>query len=197
VRSCRIVAKENARGRASRQRIAESMLELLRQGSHPTVRDIAEQAGLSERSVYHHFTERDRVLEVAAELQVERVLSLVRPVPVDLPLGDRIGQFVHGRARVLEDITPVRRAAMLVEGSAPRLRELRDGVLDAARRQVEATFAAELDAFAPPVRRRRVAALDAATTWVTWEHLRTSSGLSVADAEAVVCEAIRALLLPS
>jgi AcrR family transcriptional regulator len=185
---------ENARGRASRLRIAESMLELLREGVQPTVAEVAARAGLSERTVFHHFAERDRVLELAAELQVARVLSMVRPVAADLPLDVRIRRFVRGRAKVLEDITPVRRAAILVEAGAPRLRELRDEVLAAARRELEVTFGAELAAMPPARRRRRLAALDAATTWATWEHLRTTAGLSVSQAEAVLRDAIAALL---
>jgi hypothetical protein len=47
---------------------------------------------------------------------------------------------------------------------------------------------------APAERRRRLAALDAATTWATWEHLRTSAGLSVAQAEAVLRDSVAALL---
>jgi AcrR family transcriptional regulator len=185
---------ENSRGRASRLRIAESMLELLREGVQPSVADLADRAGLSERTVFHHFAERDRVLEVAAELQVARVLSMVRPVPADLPLDARIRRFARGRVRVLEDITPVRRAAVLVEAGAPRLRELRDEVLAAARREVGVTFAPELAALAPALRPRRLAALDAATTWATWEHLRTSAGLTVPQAEAVLRDSVAALL---
>ena len=170
------------------------MLELLREGSRPTVAQVAERAGLSERTVYHHFAERDRVLEVAAELQVGRVLSMVQAIPTDLPLDERIRRFVSARATVLEDITPVRRAAMLVEADAPRLRELRDQTLAAARRLTEATFAPELDGLDDDVRLRRIAAIDTAATWVTWEHLRTSIGLSVEEASEVVRDTVSAVL---
>jgi hypothetical protein len=95
---------------------------------------------------------------------------------------------------VLEDITPVRRAAILVEADAPRLRELRDDTLAAARRQAEATFAPELDRFDGDVRQRRLAALDTASTWVTWEHLRTTIGLSVSSASEVVSDTVHAVL---
>jgi AcrR family transcriptional regulator len=175
-------------------RIAESMLELLREGARPTVAQIAERAGLSERTVYHHFTERDRVLEVAAEIQVGRVLTMVEPIPTDLPVDERIRRFVEGRARLLEDISPVRRAAMLVEADAPRLRELRDDTLAAARRHVESTFAPELARFADGARERRVAALDTASTWVTWEHLRSTIGLPVEAASQVVSDTLHAVL---
>ena len=170
------------------------MLELLREGSRPTVAQIAERAGLSERTVYHHFTERDRVLEVAAELQVGRVLAMVQPIPTNLPLDQRIQRFVESRATVLEDITPVRRAAMLVEAEAPRLRELRDDTLAAARLQAEATFAPELSRLDDEVRLRRIAAIDTASTWVTWEHLRASIGLSVDATSQVVRDTVTALL---
>jgi AcrR family transcriptional regulator len=158
------------------------------------VAQIAERAELSERTVYHHFAERDRVLEVAAELQVGRVLSMVQTIPTELPLDERVRRFVKSRATVLEDITPVRRAAILVEADAPRLRELRDDTLAAARRQAEATFAPELDRFDGDVRQRRLAALDTASTWVTWEHLRTTIGLSVSSASEVVSDTVHAVL---
>ena len=170
------------------------MLELLREGARPTVAQIAERAGLSERTVYHHFTERDRLLEVAAELQVGRVLAMVHPIPLQLPLADRVETYVQSRATVLEYITPVRRAAMLVEAEAPRLRELRDETLAAARRQAAATFAPELGRFEPELRDRRIAAIDTASTWVTWDYLRATIGLSVSDASEVVSDTVLALL---
>jgi hypothetical protein len=89
-------------------------------------------------------------------------------------------------------VTPVRLAAMRMEPYSARLREGRDTMLDGAKRQLAALFAAELGSLAEADRATMLAALDAATSWGAWHHLRRS--LSIEDARAAMTVSVTALL---
>src|SRR4051812_13114522 len=105
-----------ARARRTRDAIVTALLELLEEGDlRPTGDLIAGRAGVSERSIFQHFPERDQLLAAVGERQRERVLAIVERIPPELPLDERIDRLVDQRARVWEYIAPVRRAALLNE----------------------------------------------------------------------------------
>ena len=81
----------------------------------PTAERIAERAGVSERSVFQHFPDREALFEAVARQQYEQVVTGTVPVDASRPLAERIDEFALRRAAVLEQITPVRRAALLLE----------------------------------------------------------------------------------
>lgn len=184
-----------ARGERARLQVAEAMLALIYEGDlRPTAPRIAERAGVSLRSVFHHFDDLETLFEAAARLQTERVLALVRPIDVAQPLADRRSAFIAQRARVYEAVTPVRRAAMLSEHTSRVIAERLGMVRARKRAEAERIFAAELAAFAPEERPRRARALAAAASWMTWETLRAHQGLSVEEAEEVLGTMITAIL---
>jgi hypothetical protein len=108
------------------------------------------------------------------------------------PLEARIALVVAQRAELLEWVTPVRLAAMRMEPYSARLREGRDALLAEGRRQLAAVFARELDPLPEPGRGRVLAALDAATSWGAWHHLRYSQDAE--QARAVMTLSLTALL---
>jgi AcrR family transcriptional regulator len=170
-------------------------LSLLEDGElRPTVGRIAEQAGISARSVYVHFDDLDDLFAAAARRQAERFRSLVEAMPEGAPLDERVDTFVRSRARVLEAIAPVRRAALLHEPFLPALARLLDGARRHERREVEHAFARELERLTAGARRRVGAALDVATGWPAWETLRTHHGMSQAVARRTMTETVHAIL---
>jgi AcrR family transcriptional regulator len=183
-----------ARSLRTQRLIVDALLELVRQGDpSPTVARIAEQAGVSDRLIYHHFEDGERLLEVATARQVELVTGKIRALPSDGPLPVRIRALVAQRSRVLEWITPVRRMALRHEPTSARLRESRDKVLALATQELARTFADELAALDAATRRTTLAALDAVTGWGAWEHWR-ASGLTEAAARKAMAAAVTALL---
>ena len=66
--------------------------------------------------------------------------------------------------------------------------------LERQRADVERLFAAELDALAPAERSELLDALSSAVSPSTWEYLRSSRGLSLPRARAVVVRMLRAVL---
>jgi TetR/AcrR family transcriptional regulator of autoinduction and epiphytic fitness len=183
------------RAERTRQALVDSLLALLDERHlKPTATQIAERAGVSERSVFQHFPDREALFEAVARHQYERVIPTLRPIDASLPLAERIEQFTGQRAQLYELIGGVRRAALLIEHESPSVA----GWLVAARKakaaEVERVFGRELDAFGAGEREPRRAALVALCAWPSWESWRTHQRLGVARSRAAMGAGIAALL---
>jgi TetR/AcrR family transcriptional regulator, regulator of autoinduction and epiphytic fitness len=184
-----------ARAQRTQTAIADAVLALLEEGDlKPSVENIAARAGVSERSVFAHFGNRESLLQAVSMRQGERIAALVRHLPDTGPLADRLDGFIEQRARVLEFITPTRRAGLLIEHESANTRRNLEAMRTVKRAEVERVFAIELDARPPRERRTLAAALAAAAAWTTWESLRAHQGLSPSEAATVMAETMRALL---
>jgi AcrR family transcriptional regulator len=176
-----------ARSRSTRTAVVDALLALIEAGDlRPTAPRIAARAGVSLRSVFQHFHDLEALFAAAADRQTERLRPLLEPIATDAPLAERVAAFVAQRARLLETLTPVRRAALLMEPFsievAKRLRAAR--VLK--RAEIERVFAAELAASAAGQRRELLAALDVAGSYSTWHALRVHQDLPVERARKVL-----------
>jgi TetR/AcrR family transcriptional regulator, regulator of autoinduction and epiphytic fitness len=183
------------RAERTRQALVEALLSLLQEGQpRPTAAEIAARAGVSERSVFQHFPDREALLEAVAREQYQRVVPTLVPVDSSLPLSERIEQFVAQRARLYERIAGVRRAGLLIEHESTSVA----GWLATARQQkaaeVERVFRRELDATPPDEREPLRAALVMVSSWSAWESWRAHQKLSVARARAALATALTALL---
>ncbi len=184
-----------ARAIRTRNAVVDAMLDLVDEGHvRPPAALIARRAGVSLRSVYQHFDDLEMLFEVAAERHQERYAHL-EPLP-ELPPGleARIRVYVEHKARWLEAIAPMARAAALQAPFSPGVASR----LAAAWGRHSDTVA---DAFAPELaragqRERLLNAAEVATSWPTWESLRTTIGLSVQEAAAVVELTLCRLLTP-
>lgn len=193
-------AHPTADGRAARaERTMDSVvvafLELVEEGDlRPSAQRVAKRAGVSLRSVFHHFADMESLFASAADLQMRRIAGVTTPVPPSLPLFERVAAFVTARTRVLEAISPVRRASVLAEPFShevqARLAQARDAMSD----EVAQVFAPELSVCTPGERRELLAALAAVTEWPAWESLRAHQQLSLALARRVMTRTIAALL---
>src|SRR5829696_7229434 len=101
----------NLRSARTRTALATAYLDLLTEGDlRPTAERIAERAGVSPRSVFTHFPDREALFTAASEIQEKRVRDqLGDPPDRSAPLAERLAAFVDQRARLLEFVTPVRR----------------------------------------------------------------------------------------
>jgi TetR/AcrR family transcriptional regulator of autoinduction and epiphytic fitness len=183
-----------ARGERARGAIVDALLDLLEAGElRPSAARIAERAGVSLRSVFQHFSDVETLFATAAERQKLRILPLMRPIP-DGPLPARIAAFATQRAKLLEMITPVRRAAILME---PFSRELHARLATFRKDkggEVQRVFAREIAARPAATRRPLAAALVTASCWTTWQALREHQGLDRAQARRVLVHTLTALL---
>jgi TetR/AcrR family transcriptional regulator of autoinduction and epiphytic fitness len=186
-----------ARAARTRTAIVDALLELLDEGDlQPTATRIAERAGISIRLIYHHFGDLEALYRAVAERQAERVVAMVRHIPVDLPLDERITQFVAERSAILEQITPVRRASLLQEPFSEELSKTHRIFVQLGEDRISHLFAPELGRLDGSDRDTVVAALAAAGGWNFWDALR-SSDRSVSASRAALTRTFRALLIPS
>ena len=169
------------------ERAVDAFLELLAEGNdRPTAQQVAERSGVSIRSIFRLFDDVDTLHAAAATRQGERVAHLQQPIGPDGPVNKRIDAVVATLAAVYEAIGPVRRVAVRTAHRAPAIARGLDRHRRLTRTQTRATFAPELSAL--PARDRIVVAeaIEAATSWETWDGLRSGRGLSPTAATRVM-----------
>lgn len=138
------------------------MLDCFEEGVlRPSAKQVAERAGVSTRAVFRHFDNMEALLEEAAEIQIERVMSELPPVLTEGSLDRRVDALVLHSAHRNELIAPVRRAALLSEPFSKVIRERHAWMRSIARRQVRSVFAPELGKLSDAEGRDRIAALRA------------------------------------
>jgi TetR/AcrR family transcriptional regulator, regulator of autoinduction and epiphytic fitness len=185
------------RAERTRQALVDALLALLYEGQvQPTAERISARAGVSERSLFQHFADREALYQAVAVQQYERIMPTLDPIDVSLPLEERIEAFVAQRGRLLETVTPVRRAALLLEPES----DVVSGWLQSTRRQkareVERVFRPELEKVEHGERGVLLAALVAASAWTAWEGLRAHQRLSEDRSRAAMRATLTALLAP-
>jgi TetR/AcrR family transcriptional regulator, regulator of autoinduction and epiphytic fitness len=183
------------RAERTRQALVDSLLSLLDEGQlTPTAAAIAARAGVSERSVFQHFPDREALLEAVAREQYDRVVPTLRPVDSTLPLPERIEQFTAQRARLYELIGGVRRAGLLVEHESSSVAGWLATARQAKAADVERVFRRELDAIPADEQDAVRAALITLCSWSAWDSWRTHQRLSVARAKAALAAGVAGLL---
>lgn len=183
-----------ARSHRTRRAIVDAMRALHAEGNlRPTAPRVAERAGVSLRTVWQQFADMETLLVEATRRDHEILRSLVRRIEPDLPLADRITQFVSQRARVLEQMTPSWQAARL-HGHSEELHLNKARVIASAKGELEAVFAMELSQLSGPRREHLLDALHAISIWSFWESLRTDLALAPAQAAGLVAATFTALL---
>jgi TetR/AcrR family transcriptional regulator, regulator of autoinduction and epiphytic fitness len=183
------------RAERTRQALVDALLALLEDGElRPTAERIAERAGVSERSVFQHFPDREALFEAVGHQQYERIVRGAEPVDASRPLAERIDAFTRERAGLLEQITPVRRAAVLIEHESEVVASRLTSARGRAAREVEKVFRRELERVERDERAVLLAALVSASEWPAWEGYRAHQGLGIDRARAAMRATIAALL---
>jgi TetR/AcrR family transcriptional regulator, regulator of autoinduction and epiphytic fitness len=185
----------SARSKRTREAVVDALLALICEGNpRPTARQIADRANISLRSVYVHFDDLEDLFLAVAQRQMATIAKVVTPIDTDAPLADRIDAMCTMRARIFEDVGPVRRAAELQAPFSPTLSGLLTGVRKTSREGLATVFAPELAALPADTRARRIAALDAVLSGESWDLLRGVHALSFDDARETMVEAATVLL---
>jgi len=183
-----------ARTARTRQSIVDALLSLLEEGDlQPTATRIAERAGISLRLIYHHFGDLESLFHATSERQAERIGSMVVRIDPGLPLADRIVAFCTQRARILEAMAPVSRAAMLHEPFSDELQRVRRRYIRVGEREIEELFANELAALPANERPLALANLQVAASWNSWDYL-VAAGWTSASVGAAMIHAFTVLL---
>src|SRR5438132_11759096 len=87
------------RGRRSREAVVDALLALIDEGDvRPTAQRIAERAGVSLRSLFHHFDDLESLFVAAADAHQARIAPVLRRLPRTGPRADRVAAFVDARS---------------------------------------------------------------------------------------------------
>jgi AcrR family transcriptional regulator len=187
-----VVVADVADGRTLRrlrneERAVDAFLDLLAEGNErPTAQQVAARSGVSIRSIFRLFEDVDSLHVAAIARQAHHVAELQQPIAASGPVGVRIDAVVAGLTAVYEDIAPLRRLAMRVAHTSPTIAAGLARHRRLTRSQLRRTFASELAALPARDRSDATDALEAATSWETWDGLRTGQALPPATARRIV-----------
>jgi AcrR family transcriptional regulator len=182
------------RGERTRQAIIEADVELIDAGNpRPSIRQVAERAGISVSQIYYHFGYVEVLVVNATALQVSRHCLVIAVIPPRGPVDVRIRATCHQRRQLLEAVAPVLRMAYSRSPGSPRLDDVLAEQRALLRGQVAATFGPELSSRGPRAA-ILLEALDVATGWQTWNTLRLHAGHSASVAEEVMVYSVTGLL---
>jgi len=189
-----VVDGRHARSERSRQAMVDALLDLLRGGTlRPSSAQIAERAGVTQRTLFNQFGDMDSLISAVAARQSERVLSLL-PNAGDGCLEERVAQYCEGLETLLEETMNVRWAVVTSATEMAPASAALGTARQFVRRRLADAFGPELDALADPVVDELLEALEMETDPVVWRMRRTQQELSATEARAVVERSILALL---
>jgi AcrR family transcriptional regulator len=182
------------RGQRTQTKVLEALLELVAEGEmRPTAQAVSNRAGVSLRTVYHHFEDVEDVRRRALDLQRSRYQAGFRPIDPTLPIDKRVAIFSRQVRQLFEAISPIRRSMMADDPGRAELREGSRRAREVRHAQLTSTFP-ELKAKTRAAR-DLLAAVDVATAWPAWNYQREGLGRSAAASESVMADTVNALLV--
>lgn len=188
--------------RARRERNLAAVIQahndlVLETGTRPTPDAVAARADVSVASLFRYFETLDDLQQRAMAVYFERFGALFE-VP-DIGEGttdERLRRFVDARLRLHDTVAPIARSARIHahhEGLiATRLAEVRASLAD----QVRLHFAPELERVPHADAERRADAVDALTSFESFDLLLTGHGRSTREIRKIWITALEALLVP-
>jgi TetR/AcrR family transcriptional regulator of autoinduction and epiphytic fitness len=182
--------------RAGRTRtlLIDALIDLIGEGNpSPTARQVVEQAKVTRRTLYHHFSGLDELFAGAAGRQASQHRSLITIVPPHGPVETRVKIIVRQRRHLFEAIGPVLQATYARMPASPDLTDVLDGQRKLLRFQLVRTLAPEIDGGGSKVP-VMLATLDAVTGWQAWTTLRGEAGHSASQAEQILRVMIAGIL---
>ena len=181
-----------ARGQRTRTAVVDALLTLQEEGDlEPTAQRVAARAGVALRTVFGHFSDMETLWAQAGERELAKIAVLADVPSGELPLDERLDRFCTSRARVLEAVLPVFRAARLREHASAALRRNREIFAEAGDAEVGAVFATELAPLDPSERAMVLAAFHVVAGAPAWELLRCQRGLDLDRATDVLRRGVR------
>ena len=185
-----------ARRDRNREAVVDAYLDLVREGDlHPNVADVAERSGVSHRSVFRYFADKDELARTAVQRQMAWASSLAAiPVAATAPLDDRIAALVEQRAEMFDRIGAVGRLSRALAGRQPIIAEQLELSRRFFRKQVKVLFERELTALGEPDSGEALGAIDVLCSFESYDLLRRDQGMSQARAKRTMARAVRASL---
>lgn len=177
----------------SRDRVADALLALLREGrTRPSAEEVAERAGVSRRTLFNQFNSLGEIVGELHKRQLNDVRAAMPPLPKQGTLSRRLAAYMTEYVAVLERVAPVRIAGLSFDGAKAERRELRRRINEVQALLSSGPIALLRDA-GVVLSRDRLAALKALLDPLTYQGLRVHQGLSRPRARQVLIEGVLAL----
>ncbi len=161
----------------NREAVLDAVLAIFEEGRlDPSIDDVATRAGVSNRSIYRYFTDRDHLIRTAMSHAMARIgpdLTLEPQTGDDFE--SRVERFVDHRLLVHDRTSSINRAAKLASATEPLIAEQFDVGRIMLRQQLLKHFGPELGPLAAPEQRRAVIAAELPFQFESLEFLTTST----------------------
>lgn len=186
----------NARRHANREAVLDALLAYLDEGVlGPSVEDLIQRAGVSERSLFRYFEGLDDLRSAAIAHAFKDVMHLLEmPKDTDAPRATRIKNLVRDRLALFEAIAGVARLArsreLEFEETRVRVQQFREQL----RAQAAAQFGPEINRLTKADGERLVTALTVMLSFESWDMQRRAFHLSEAKVRATWIDSVGALL---
>ena len=185
-----------ARRDRGRNAVLESALQLFEEGNfEPSHEQIAERAGVSTRSVYRYFENRDELVRaVIAHKQLTVLPYFQIENSGEGELSDRLARFVESRLKVYEAIGATARAMAIKSSSDPIIREQIEFRKSIFRQQIQTYFARELEQMTSTQHSAALNAIDTLTQIESLDRYLMELKLSPDETREILFTAVLALL---
>ncbi len=185
-----------ARRLDSQRRLSATIIKLVRRGIlDPTADQVARESGLSRALVFRYFRDKESLRRVVvAELEEYGRQLTGGPIPTGLPFDQRVELFITKQTRLLEGITPFRRATLVHEPYSREVASSQARSRKETRAILKRALEPEIGRLTPAQRRKLLDALHMVLAWPSWETLRNHYGRSVPDARDTVRTVVKAIL---
>ncbi len=174
----------------SRRRIAQAMLDLVREGEvTPSAETVAERAGVGRRTVFRLFNDMEGVYREMHAIMVAKLAPMFAAPFDGATWRERLDEVIERRARMFEEMLPIKSAA-----DAHRYRSafLQNEHKKLTRLQRQTMLAVLPEAIAAQA--ERIEALDLALSFEAWRRLRQEQRLPPRQAAVVLRRIVRALM---
>lgn len=177
------------RAETNRTKIVQAMIDLVREGvGSPSADVVAERAGVSHRTVFRLFKDMDGLYREMQDVMLRRLSPLLNMPLAGSDWRERLTGLTARRARVFEEILPVKTAA---DGHRARSSFLLEEHVRFTRMQREMLL------FVLPAKvtadRQLLDALELALSFESWRRLRLEQGLDHEQALGVMDRTVAAL----
>jgi AcrR family transcriptional regulator len=184
----------HARSERSRQAMVDALLDLLREGNlRPSSAQIAERAGVTQRTLFNQFGDMESLVNAVAARQVQRFADLL-PRAGSGDLEDRVASYCGGLEHLLEETMHVRWAVVSNPNLTLTGARVARGAAEFMRGQLQEAFSEELSRLPEEEQDILLDMLELETDPIVWRLRRTQQELSPDEARVVLERSMLAAL---
>jgi AcrR family transcriptional regulator len=186
----REVDGRTARRQKNRDAVLDAVVAIFEDGvTDPSIDDVAERAGVSARSVYRYFADRDDLLQSAMWHAIARVLPTMQLDHVGVgSFEERCTRFVEHRIEMYIALAPITRAAKRAAQSEPEIAEQFETGRFVLRQQFLDQFSPEFEGLNPAERTRIAIVAELPFQFESFEFLWASCNQCTDDMRAMLVD---------